>query len=241
MTVRTFEIEGPLLFEPPVRRDDRGWFRETWHAERYREAGLPPFVQDNVSCSRRGVLRGLHFQAAPHAQGKLVSVVAGAVWDVAVDLRADRDTFGRWVAATLSSDYGEQLWVPPGFAHGFVALAEGTVLAYKCSHPYVPEADRAVRWDDPDLGIAWPVRRPFLSPKDRAAPGLQELEWSRDMEQDRSLREPVGVGESPGGDSLVGEAPAESGGLVETGGALPTDGLLTDRVLNGGPAGVPFE
>ena len=175
MTVKPTALPGVLLIEPRVFRDGRGHFLETWHEARYREAGIAgPFVQDNVSVSTRGVLRGLHVQN-PHPQGKLVGVLEGAVWDVAVDVRPDSPTFRQWVGCTLSGENGHQLWIPPGFAHGFVVTSERAVFAYKCTDVYRPEAELTVRWDDPALGIAWPVEAPELSAKDAAAPLLGEI------------------------------------------------------------------
>lgn len=159
------EPAGLILFEPSVHRDDRGWFMETWNRARY--TGLPDFVQDNVSRSRQGVLRGLHYQH-PNGQGKLLTVLDGAVYDVAVDIRVGSPTFGRWTAVHLSAENARQFFVPAGFAHGFLSLADGTVLTYKCSALYDPDAEHTLRWDDPALGIDWPVDAPVLSPKDRA-------------------------------------------------------------------------
>jgi dTDP-4-dehydrorhamnose 3,5-epimerase len=170
------EIPEVLLIEPRVFRDGRGHFLETWSAERYAALGLPAsFVQDNVSASRRGVLRGLHFQH-PHAQGKLVQVLRGAVFDVAVDVRFGSPTFGRWVGAELSADNARQLWVPAGFAHGFqVTSAEDAVFLYKCTECYAPAAEATIRWDDPEIGIRWPLPDPVLSGKDAEAPPLAEI------------------------------------------------------------------
>ncbi len=164
-----------LLLEPRVFADARGHFLETWQRERYAALGVAAeFVQDNVSVSRGTVLRGLHFQH-PQAQGKLVSVLRGRVFDVAVDVRRGSPTFAQWVAAELDDAHGRQLWIPPGFAHGFVTLSDDVVFAYKCTTAYVAAADRVVAWDDPDIGIAWPVPAPSLSPKDAAAPRLASL------------------------------------------------------------------
>lgn len=163
-----------LLVEPRVFGDDRGFFMELFHARRYADAGIPgPFVQDNYSRSARGILRGLHFQE-PQAQGKLVQVLAGAVYDVAVDVRKGSPTFGKWVAVELSSDNRRQLWIPPGFAHGFCVLSESADFHYKCTTLYSPETERSVLWSDPDLAIPWPVREPVLSAKDARAPRLQD-------------------------------------------------------------------
>ena len=163
------------IFRPRVFADARGDFRELYRAERYRAAGLDAaFVQDNLSRSRRGVLRGLHLQY-PNPQGKLVTVVDGAVRDVAVDVRRGSPTFGRWAAIELTADNALQLWIPPGFAHGFVVLSETASLAYKCTAAYSADDELAVRWDDPALGIDWRIAAPVLSDKDAAAPTLAEI------------------------------------------------------------------
>jgi dTDP-4-dehydrorhamnose 3,5-epimerase len=148
--------------------DDRGFFVERWRVDAAAAAGLPAFVQENHSRSRRGTLRGLHFQAPPHAQGKLVSVVRGTVFDVAVDLRAGSATYGRWDGATLDGDRPEHLWVPAGFAHGFLVLSDVADVVYKVDAGYAPEAEGGLRWDDPDLAIDWPdAGEPIAtSPKD---------------------------------------------------------------------------
>jgi dTDP-4-dehydrorhamnose 3,5-epimerase len=173
--VLSTEIPGVLIIEPKVHGDARGFFLETFHAERYKEAGIPgPFVQDNYSRSVKGTLRGLHFQE-PQPQGKLVQVVAGAVFDVAVDIRKGSPTFGKWVGAELSSDNKRQFWVPPGFAHGFYVLSESADFQYKCTALYAPQHDAGIAWNDPDLAIAWPLSgEPKLSPKDAAAPRLKD-------------------------------------------------------------------
>lgn len=157
-------IPDLVAFEPPVFRDHRGEFMEVWNGRRY---DLPEFVQDNVSRSRRGVVRGLHFQH-PNAQGKLVTAVHGEVFDVAVDIRRGSPTFGRWWGTILSAENGRQLWVPEGFAHGFAALADESIVTYKCSAYYSPDDERTLLWNDPELGIEWPVSDPVLSDKDRA-------------------------------------------------------------------------
>lgn len=170
MTVLETPIAGLLRVEIASFADERGRFLETWNARRYAAAGIDAaFVQDNISVSRRAVLRGLHYQVAPFEQGKLVSVLAGAVWDVAVDLRPGSATRGRWYGCELSADNGVQLWIPPGFAHGFVVMSDSATFYYKCTAPYERSAERAIRWDDPGLKIAWPVSSPVLSPKDAAA------------------------------------------------------------------------
>lgn len=176
MTVTPTALPDVLRVERRVFQDDRGWFVEAWSAERYRQAGIAEaFVQDNASFSEHGVLRGLHLQRAPHAQGKLVSVLQGEVFDVAVDVRPDSPTFGEWVGETLSAENGVQLYIPPGFAHGFVVTSEAALFTYKCTDVYAPACEASVRWDDPDIGIAWPLASPAVSPKDAAAPSLQEL------------------------------------------------------------------
>jgi len=164
-----------LLVEPRSFEDARGAFLETWQLARYCEAVTPlAFVQDNVSVSRRGVVRGLHFQH-PHGQGKLVGVLAGAAWDVAVDLRRGSPTFGRWVTQELTDANRRQLWIPPGFAHGFQALTDGVVFHYKCTDTYHPECERTVLWSDPALAIPWPISAAVVAPKDAAAALLERL------------------------------------------------------------------
>ena len=172
MNVIETDLPGVLILEPRVFGDDRGFFMETWNGRRYEELGIPnPFVQDNLSFSARGVLRGLHFQN-PQAQGKLVSVLRGEVFDVAVDVRVGSPTFGRWTGATLSAENKRQFWVPPDFAHGFVVTSEDALFSYKCTDYYAPEHDGSVLWNDPDIGIDWPTDVPTLSDKDRNAPPL---------------------------------------------------------------------
>jgi dTDP-4-dehydrorhamnose 3,5-epimerase len=176
------ELSGVVIVEPQLFADDRGWFMESFNAARFDAAlqalGLPAapaFVQDNHSCSRAGVLRGLHYQLPPHAQGKLVRVVQGRVWDVAVDLRRSSPQFGRWAGIELSAANRRQLWIPPGFAHGFLALEDDTQFLYKTTDVYARECERAIRWDDPGLAIAWPLAGgpPLrLAPKDAEAPPL---------------------------------------------------------------------
>jgi len=175
VNVQPTELPGVLLLEPRLFHDERGHFLELWQEERYAAAGLPTrFVQDNVSRSRRGVLRGLHFQH-PRSQGKLVSVLHGEVWDVAVDIRAGSPTFGRWVGYTLSAENGRQLWIPAGFAHGFVATSPEAVFAYKCTERYHAADEATVRWDDPELAIDWPVEAPIVSAKDAEGVLLRDL------------------------------------------------------------------
>jgi dTDP-4-dehydrorhamnose 3,5-epimerase len=167
-------IPEVLLIRPKVFGDARGWFLESWQQQRYAELGLPPFVQDNVSFSGRGVLRGLHYQH-PHGQGKLVQVLAGTVFDAAVDIRVGSPTFGRYVSAELSSENHLQLYIPPGFAHGFCVLSETAVFAYKCTDFYMPACEGGVCWNDPDIGIDWPIREPILSAKDSRYGPLRQI------------------------------------------------------------------
>jgi dTDP-4-dehydrorhamnose 3,5-epimerase len=170
------KIPGVLLFKPNVFGDQRGWFMESWQQERYAEAGLPPvFVQDNQAFSERGVLRGLHIQN-PYGQGKLVQVIRGEVFDVAVDVRRGSPWFGQWVGAHLSEINHHQLYVPVGFAHGYLVLSEDAIFSYKCSDSYHPETQFAVRWNDPTIAIDWPSEAtPLLAEKDRDAPLLNEI------------------------------------------------------------------
>lgn len=169
-------IPDVLLARPQRLGDLRGFFAETYRASVFAGAGvLGPFVQDNLARSGPRVLRGLHFQAPPRPQGKLIQVVRGAVFDVAVDLRRSSPTYGRWVGRELSDSDGALLWVPPGFAHGYVVLSDGADLVYKVTEEYVAELDRGVRWDDPTVGVAWPVPDPVLSERDRSLPLLADL------------------------------------------------------------------
>ena len=176
MNVVQLAIPGVLIIEPKVFGDRRGYFLETFHTARYAEAGVSgPFVQDNLSLSQRGVLRGLHVQH-PFAQGKLVSVLEGEVFDVVVDVRVGSPTFGQWVGETLSALNARQLWVPAGFAHGFVVTSERALFSYKCTDYYHPEAERSISWDDPRIGIVWPTRDVTLSAKDRASTLLHDMD-----------------------------------------------------------------
>lgn len=175
MKVTPLALPDVLLIEPRVFADDRGWFMESFNARAFAEAtGLDvTFVQDSHSRSSKGVLRGLHYQLPPRPQGKLVRAAAGAVLDVAVDIRRSSPTFGKWVAETLSAENKKQLYLPPGFAHGALALADGSELLYKTTDFYDKASERSIRWDDPDLAIAWPPEVvPLLAPKDAAAPAL---------------------------------------------------------------------
>ena len=178
MDVEPTDIPGVLLIQPKVFGDARGTFVESYSAARYGARGLPVFVQDNLSCSRRGVLRGLHMQN-PFAQGKLVTVLVGAVFDVVVDVRVGSPTFGRWAGFTLDGATARQLYIPPGLAHGFCALRDDTLFSYKCTELYHPEAELGLRWDDPDLGIAWPLESPSVSDKDAKLLRLRDLPRER--------------------------------------------------------------
>jgi dTDP-4-dehydrorhamnose 3,5-epimerase len=169
------EVPGVVVIEPDVHRDARGFFLETYHQTRYAEAGIPgPFVQDNHSHSAARTLRGLHAQVR-RPQGKLVRAVAGEMFDVAVDIRRGSPTFGRWVSAVLSGENFRQLYVPPGFAHGFCVLSEWVDVEYKCTDFYDARDELTVAWNDPDVGVRWPVADPILSPKDAGAPRLADL------------------------------------------------------------------
>jgi len=172
-------LPGVVIIEPAVFGDERGWFYESFSEPKFqaglRDLGLPiprPFVQDNHSMSAAGVLRGLHYQVAPHPQGKLVTVISGRVWDVAVDIRRDSPHFGRWVGVELGADNHRQLWIPEGFAHGFLSLEDGTEFLYKTTDVYSRDCERAIRWNDPQLAIQWPLESltPQLAPKDATAP-----------------------------------------------------------------------
>jgi dTDP-4-dehydrorhamnose 3,5-epimerase len=162
-------LSGPIILEPKVFGDDRGFFLESWNADSFQAAGLDMhFVQDNHSRSNRGVLRGLHYQN-PEAQGKLVRVVTGRVWDVVVDIRRSSSNFGAWFGVELSGDNKRMLWVPEGFAHGFLTLEDETDLLYKCTAPYDPAQEHILAWNDPQVAIAWPLNglEPLLSDKDK--------------------------------------------------------------------------
>ena len=175
MKVLSTDLPGVVVVEPNVYQDPRGFFLETYHAGKYREAGIREiFVQDNHSRSVRGTLRGLHAQRR-RPQGKLVRVLQGEIFDIAVDIRRGSPTFRRWVGEVLSAENFRQIYVPPGFAHGFCVLSETADVAYKCTELYDPTDEFVILWNDPDLGIAWPVREPLLSEKDRTAPRLAEL------------------------------------------------------------------
>ncbi|MEY4603248.1 MAG: dTDP-4-dehydrorhamnose 3,5-epimerase [Bacteroidota bacterium] len=167
MMTEYFDIDGPVLIKPRVFSDSRGHFLETFNQERYREIlGDVEFVQDNLSLSELNVVRGLHFQIPPFAQGKLVSVVRGAVVDVIVDLRKDSASYGRHLAVELNEEEHHQIWIPSGFAHGFLSIRKNTLFSYKCTAPYSPASERTLLWNDPDLAINWKVDVPIVSEKD---------------------------------------------------------------------------
>jgi len=182
MQVEHLPLDGPLLLTPKMFGDDRGYFLESWNRRNFAEAlgipeaEVPSFVQDNQSRSCRGVLRGLHYQVAPEAQAKLVRCVAGEIFDVAVDLRRNSPSFGQWTGARLSGTNHRQLWVPVGFAHGFLTLSDNAEVLYKTVGYWNRACERSLRWNDPDIGIEWPSTgiEPMLADKDAAAPGLAE-------------------------------------------------------------------
>jgi dTDP-4-dehydrorhamnose 3,5-epimerase len=175
MIIRKTAISGILVIEPDVYHDSRGSFAETWSARRLAAEGFhETFVQDNISWSTKGVLRGLHFQN-PVAQGKLLSVLMGEVFDVAVDLRIGSPTFGKWYGGVLSKDNLHQLYVPPGFAHGFVVLSDLAIFHYKCTASYNKDSEKTLLWNDPDLGIEWPIKNPIVSEKDNSGKSLKQF------------------------------------------------------------------
>jgi len=175
MKVTATELLGISIIEPTVFRDARGYFFETFQAKRYAEQGMPSnFVQDNFSCSSKGVLRGLHYQL-PHTQGKLVWVTRGKVFDVFVDIRQGSPTFGKWESIILDAEEPRQIYIPPGFAHGFCVLSNEADFYYKCTEYYTPSAEKGIRWDDPEINIQWPVTNPILSPKDMVYPNLRDV------------------------------------------------------------------
>lgn len=169
------KLPGVILIEPKIFPDERGIFLETFHERKYREGGIPAsFVQDNQSRSVKGTLRGLHSQRQ-HPQGKLVRAIEGEIFDVAVDVRRGSPTFAQWVGVVLSAENFLQLYVPPGFVHGFCVLSDIAQVEYKCTDFYAPNDEQSVIWNDPDIGIDWPIEDPVISPKDRVAPRLQEI------------------------------------------------------------------
>lgn len=176
-TFTPLAIPEVVRIQPQVFGDSRGFFAETYQEQAFHEAGITSrFVQDNHSFSMQGVLRGVHYQLAPFSQGKLVQVAAGRIWDVAVDVRAGSPTYGQWVGAELSDENHHALWIPPGFAHGFVVLSPSVHFLYKCTAPYAPAAERGFRWDDPAVAIAWPTREIQLSARDTRLPAFSDIE-----------------------------------------------------------------
>ncbi|SDB94064.1 dTDP-4-dehydrorhamnose 3,5-epimerase [Acinetobacter boissieri] len=190
MNIIETKIKGLLILEPKVFGDDRGWFMESFNQQsfenalRERNLDVPQFVQDNHSYSQKGVLRGLHYQLNPHAQGKLVRVVQGRAWDVAVDIRKDSETFGQWVGVELSGENHKQFWIPAGFAHGFVALEDNTQFLYKTTNYYSKACERSIVWNDKDIAIEWPVDASVelkLTDKDHFAPSLNQAKNNNDI------------------------------------------------------------
>jgi dTDP-4-dehydrorhamnose 3,5-epimerase len=179
MKVTHSDLAGLIMFEPRIFADARGFFFELWNQQRYAENGLAgPFVQDNLSRSQRGTLRGLHFQN-PNSQGKLATVLEGEVFDVAVDLRRSSPTFGRWHGVHLTSESKRQFYIPPGFAHGFVVLSESALFHYKCTQLYSPKDEMTLLWNDPKVGINWPITDPILSEKDQKGLALDNIPADR--------------------------------------------------------------
>ena len=175
MQVETTPLPGVLIVTPRVFRDPRGFFLESYNQDTFRAAGIEtPFVQDNHSQSARNTLRGLHFQLPPAEQVKLVRVVRGVIWDVAVDIRVGSPTFGRWAGVELSAENFRQFYIPAGYAHGFCVLSDEAEVLYKTSHVYSPDHERGILWNDPELQVRWPVTEPLLSERDRRAPTLAE-------------------------------------------------------------------
>lgn len=176
-TFSRLEIPDLVLVEPRVFPDQRGFFMETFKHSDFAANGIPEaFVQGNYSHSVKGVLRGLHYQKLPHPMGKLVSVIRGEVWDVAVDIRKGSPTYGKWLGMTLSAQNARRLWVPPGFAHGFVTLSDEADVVYDTTGEFAPQADTGIAWNDPDLGITWPIAAPIFSERDGALPPLKNAD-----------------------------------------------------------------
>ena len=175
MKVISTSLKGVLLIEPSVFEDKRGFFMETYQQKKYTGSGIESnFIQDNLSFSVRGTLRGLHYQL-PHAQAKLVQVIKGEIFDVTVDIRRDSPTFAKWIGVNLSGENRRQLYIPEGFAHGFCVLSETAIFTYKCSDFYSPDSERGILWSDPDIGVDWPVENPVLSEKDRKYDYLKDV------------------------------------------------------------------
>lgn len=179
VTIRKTDIPDVLVIESPIFSDDRGYFTELYNEATWQEAGFDQsFVQDNMSFSSKGTLRGMHYQLNPDAQGKLVRALRGSVFDVAVDIRRGSPTFGKWVGETLSEENGLSLWAPPGFAHGFLVLEDDTQVLYKCTHPWSPDAERTILYNDPAIGIEWPIEPCGIKDRDAQAPGIGEAEYN---------------------------------------------------------------
>jgi dTDP-4-dehydrorhamnose 3,5-epimerase len=173
-TFTRLSIPDLILIKPRVFPDERGFFCETYKLSEFAANGIPDaFVQDNHSSSSYGVLRGLHYQLPPHGQGKLVRVIGGRIWDVGVDIRRSSPTFGKWAGAELSDENMSMLWIPPGFAHGFVTLSESVHLLYKCTSEYDKGCERGIRWNDEDIGIEWPIKEVLVSKRDESLPSLK--------------------------------------------------------------------
>lgn len=176
MDVIKIFMDGPLVLQPKVFYDERGYFYESYNADAFKNAGIPDvFVQDNQSLSQKGALRGLHFQAPPYAQGKLVRVIKGAVYDVVVDIRKNSPTYGQHYGIELTEENFTMFWVPPGFAHGFVTLKDNTIFTYKCTNVYNKASEGGLLWSDPALGINWNIENPIVSDKDKVLPNIENL------------------------------------------------------------------
>lgn len=176
MDVIKIFMDGPLVLQPKVFYDERGYFYESYNADAFKNAGIPDvFVQDNQSLSQKGALRGLHFQAPPFAQGKLVRVIKGAVYDVIVDIRKNSSTYGQHYGIELTEENFTMFWVPPGFAHGFVTLKDNTIFTYKCTNVYNKASEGGLLWSDPALGIDWNIETPIVSDKDKVLPNFENL------------------------------------------------------------------
>ena len=174
MQIIATPLAGLMIIEPRIFNDERGHFYELFQNNRYQQYGMPAFVQTNVSYSQQNVLRGLHYQL-PNAQGKLVGVIKGAVFDVALDIRKNSPTFGQWFSVLLNDQNHLQMYIPPGFAHGFCVLSDGADFYYQCTDFYMPEAEKGIAWDDNEINITWPITEPILSPKDKNYPSLSEI------------------------------------------------------------------
>lgn len=178
MKVTHGPLKGLIIIEPKIFEDTRGYFFEAYQEKRFAELGIPAFVQDNVSYSKKNVLRGMHYQF-PQTQGKLVSVSRGEVWDVVVDVRRDSKTFGEWFGITLSESNHTQMYVPPGFAHGFCVLSDEAYFHYKCTTFYAPHCEKGLRWNDKRVNIAWPIEHPIILPKDENYPSLDDIAYDQ--------------------------------------------------------------